>query len=266
MVDMPLITYRTTGVWGPGKGARLTNPEIDFNFYSLALAIVNNAGVPGVGIAHISVVDNQMTIIMEDYSTFGPFTLPTATFRFRGAWQPNTDYLANDLFYSEDFDNEGLYFVNLPHTSTPEPFNPADGNEQGPYASFMVPFQSLFDIGFFYPAHPGYGIGGDEYSLDVEQPMFALLATRDFYLPINLSGSLAKLDIGPAAPLEFRILKDGTDIGTLNFGTSETDGEFTFAADVNFTAGEMLRIYRPAVLDDLAYNLTVTLVGKIGVA
>lgn len=263
MVDMPAITYRTAGDWGPGKGARLTNPEIDNNFYQLALAIVNNAGTPGLGIAHIDVTDNIMTIVMEDYSIQGPFPLPTASFRFRGAWQPNTDYIANDLFTSNDIGNEGLYFVNRAHTSTPIPFNPADGNEQGPYASFLVPYQTLFDIGFFYPAQPGYGIG-DEYTEDVEQPMFGLLATKDFYLPVGLPDSLAKLDVGPAAPLSFKIMLNGVQVGLLEFGTTETDGTFSLAGDTQIVAGDLLQFYRPEVIDDTAYNLYVTIVAKLG--
>jgi hypothetical protein len=68
------IVYRSV------KGANLTANEVDANFQELEdriAAVVSSAPQPN-NIDEIVVTGNQMTIIMEDLTTFGPFTLPTA--------------------------------------------------------------------------------------------------------------------------------------------------------------------------------------------
>jgi len=74
------ITYRTAGPWGAGKGANLTPAEVDANFHDLKQAIDTLATNPAtpVQIANITVSGSQMTVVMSDGSTFGPFTLPRA--------------------------------------------------------------------------------------------------------------------------------------------------------------------------------------------
>jgi hypothetical protein len=255
----PAIIYRTAGSWGAGEGANLQPAELDQNFHELAQAVENIEQLSPIEIAAINVVDNQMTIVLEDYTVFGPFTLPVPSLTVTGPWEPETAYERYELFTADD----GLYMVVQPHTSSVEPFNPNDGNEQGPFVRLLVPYQTMFDIGFFYPAQPGYGIG-DEYTEDIEQPMFSLLASRAFYLPEDLPLSIAKLTSGPSVAMTMRILKNGTDIGTLQFGVGETTGTFTFAADVSFAAGDILDVYRPIEIDDTAYNLRVTLVAHLG--
>jgi hypothetical protein len=263
MVDVPIV-YRNNGPWGAGKGAPLTSEEGDQNLAALVTALNELNLQSPVEIAAINVSDNQMTIVMEDYTVFGPFTLPVASFAMRGAWTPDTLYARNDLFTATVDGVGGLYMANRAFTSPSGAFNPNSGDMQGPFQSLLVPYQTLFDIGFFYPAQPGYGIG-DEYTEDVEQPMFNLLSARAFHFLENAPGSLAKLDVGPASLLELRVLKNDTDIGVISFASGETDGTITLTT-TDFAAGDMLRVYRPEVIDDTAYNLTVTLVGVIGAA
>jgi hypothetical protein len=116
------LTFRTLGPWGPGKGANLTPPEVDGNFYAVAQAIVdlqNNPALPN-SIASITVSGTTMTIHMMDGSTMGPFDLPVLTFRWRGEWQPSTSYAELDVFTVTDV---GIFLVNAPHTSGTE-FDP----------------------------------------------------------------------------------------------------------------------------------------------
>jgi len=74
---MPII-YRTTGAWGPGKGSNLTPSEVDENFYDHELRIADIEASPPEPnqIANIIQTGDTITIVMEDASTFGPFTLP----------------------------------------------------------------------------------------------------------------------------------------------------------------------------------------------
>lgn len=79
---MPLI-YRTAGAWGAGKGSNLTPAEADANFYQLVQDIAAAAAAAGspVGIANIIVSGSQMTVVLDDATELGPFTIPRAPFR-----------------------------------------------------------------------------------------------------------------------------------------------------------------------------------------
>lgn len=106
--------YRTTGAWGPGKGAPLTWAEEDTNFYDkeTRLNAIEAAGV-AVGIDSITVSGDQMTITMTDASIQGPFTLPTVAWTVGGVWEPSTLYQAlTVLTYGGS-----AYLVSLEHTS-----------------------------------------------------------------------------------------------------------------------------------------------------
>ena len=62
----------------------LATAEVDENFYDLDTRVVTleDETLAAVNqIASISVIGSQMTITMEDATTFGPFTLPQAAFR-----------------------------------------------------------------------------------------------------------------------------------------------------------------------------------------
>lgn len=113
MVD---LTYRTLGVWGPGKGANLQASEVDNNFWSLADAINTLINDPpeANGIAGISVSGTQMTIVLMNGDVMGPFTLPVLTFRWRAEWQPTTAYAEMDVFTVTD---AGIFLVQLAHVS-----------------------------------------------------------------------------------------------------------------------------------------------------
>jgi carbohydrate binding protein with CBM5/12 domain len=96
------------------KGSNLTPAEADGNFTYLDGRIVTLEGLPlGVGIDHIEVLGNQMTIFLTDSSTQGPFTLLTAQLNFRGEWQASTAYSTNDII---SFHNS-IYQVLADHTS-----------------------------------------------------------------------------------------------------------------------------------------------------
>ena len=93
------VVYRTSGPWGAASvDADLTANQVDTNFwilYSLILALQDAA--PDT-IAYFTVTGNQMWITMTDHYVFGPFTIPTAVFNFRGEWHPNVAYAVNDIF------------------------------------------------------------------------------------------------------------------------------------------------------------------------
>jgi hypothetical protein len=117
---MVAVNFATTDNtrWGAGTGAGpagvLTPTQADIDLWNLKVAIetLQAAGGP-VGISGFSVSGAELTVTMTDASTRGPFTLPVATLRSRGAWAPLTAYLVNDTFYV----NGAVYTVIFAHTS-----------------------------------------------------------------------------------------------------------------------------------------------------
>lgn len=253
------VVYRTTdlGQWGAGKGSNLTPTEVDNNFWTLVQLIAAIELLEPTQIANITVDGNEMTIHMDDATTFGPFTLPTATFNFlEDGWQPNTNLSANDLFVF----NNRLYLVRQDHLSDVS-FNPDAGNMQGGYYALIMPFPTVISIGFSFPGQPGLGIAGDEYGM---QAMWSFRADRQFYLPEDLTGSVGGLYIQADAEIVLPIMRNDTEIGTITIAAASTDATFTMAQDEQFEINDVLRVLRPETLDATAKDLTVTLQGQLG--
>jgi hypothetical protein len=111
------LTFRDT------KGSNLTAAEVDENFRDLdgRVTTIEENPPPANNIDDITVSGSQMTITMEDASTFGPFTLPTARWRWREDFADATIYVAEDFF--RDPDTGSIYRVLIGHTGA-EPFDP----------------------------------------------------------------------------------------------------------------------------------------------
>jgi hypothetical protein len=254
---MVALKYRTddNAQWGAGLGRDLQPGEIDQNFYDVEQrleAVEQNPVLPNE-IEAISVDGNRMTITMADHTVFGPYVLPQAAFRFTGAFQPNHDYRLYDFLVA----NDGLYLVLHDFTSGEAFVFGADA--QGPFYQFIMPFPSNYDIAFFFPGPPGLGLVDGA-------AMFAFRASArtPFYLPAGLASSSAGLAVAPAAALSCALYQDATQIGTLDFAAGNTAGTFTFDQAVQFNAGNTLRVMRPAVLDDTAFDLSILIAAVKG--
>jgi hypothetical protein len=118
------VTYRTAGAWGAGKGSNLTAAEVDSNFWDHEGRIDTLESTPPApnNIADITVSGSQMTITMDDASTFGPFTLPASLWRWRDDWLTATAYAVNDLV--RDSVSGSVYLVLKGHTSTGSDMDP----------------------------------------------------------------------------------------------------------------------------------------------
>lgn len=130
------IIYRTAGAWGAGKGSNLTPAEVDGNFWDheQRLLALEGASAP-VSISNIIKIGSQLTIFMSDGSTYGPFTLPGASFRDRGTWEPGETYYEFDVF--TDPDTNLRYLVNQDHDAASS-FDPAEENSDG-LLVFLLP-------------------------------------------------------------------------------------------------------------------------------
>lgn len=241
--------------WGAGKSANLNPVEVDENFWDLLQrlqAVEENPAQP-LQIGNIAVSGNRMTITLSDgVTSFGPFTLPQAAFRFTGSYQASHDYSAFDFLTA----NDGLYLVLIEHTSDAD-FDPdAQVAGQALY-QFILPFPNLYDIGFFFPGTPGAGIAGGA-------AMFTLIANRKFYLPQGLAGSAACLETAATSALTFSIRKNATEIGTMSVAAGATAATFTFGSAVQFDGGDRLRVLRPSSLDATASDFSINFAARQG--
>jgi len=258
------IVYRTDDItrWGAGIGFDLPAEYIDNNFWLLdqrVADIENNPRLPlEIGAFTIDPITGRMTITLSDgYTSFGPFTIPVAAFRFTGEFQALFPYRTNDLVTN----NENLYLVLHPFTSGATFEFGADID--GPFYALIMPSPRLFDIGFFYPGRPGYGVEIDEFTY-APNAMFSYRSVRDFYLPALLDGSLCGLRTAPAEDMVFIMFKNETFIGTIDFTAGLVDGVFTLAASVQFEAGDVFRVLRDSFIDLDARDLTLTVKATLG--
>lgn len=236
-----------------GKGSALTVDEFDDNFYELYTRILALETSPptAVGISNITVTGSQLLISMTDgVTSYGPFTLPIASFRFRGDYVPATAYAALDIV---SVPNQGLFLINIAHTGE-NPFDPnaVDGGAHPLYSLLFGEGIEIYDVGFFYPGKPGQGI-------DSAGWMFAHKFVRPVTAPASLADSKASLRVASAATLSFPIYKNGgSSIGSVDFATGVTEGTFTFATDTDFATDDLIQIGPAVTLDTNAKDLMVS--------
>jgi hypothetical protein len=260
---MPLI-YRNNGAWGSGKGARLTSVEADENVYNLDGRLQELELNPplGIGIDHFSVSGNALTVHLSDGSAHGPFTLPSAQWRWAGEWQPLSQYYALDLIGFAG----SIYLVRHPHASAAVFAPDAEDVEGFRYVSLIAPADQPYDVGMYHPATiPGDG-----------SVLLQHVATRPFVLPLGFAESTAYL-LAPVSTdnIALSICKNADVIGTIEFNIDEglipdeggqlgTFVGVTPAAQVQFLRTDRLSITAPDLSDATAEGLSVTFAGRAG--
>ncbi len=138
-----MITYRTAGDWGAGKGGNLTAAEVDESFWWCYQQIIALGDGPAPAeIDDITVSGNQLTITLTDLRSFGPFTIPRAAFLWRSEWVASTAYDVNDVVTVA---GDGLYLVLVSHTS-PSTFDAAHEVSAEPAYQLMFEFPELSEV------------------------------------------------------------------------------------------------------------------------
>jgi hypothetical protein len=130
--------FKNTDVrWGAGEG-RLPSLSVDENFYDLdqRTQALETSPPTAISVDHIThdAVNNTITIVLTDSSSFGPFTLPAARFTVV-PWTPLTVFPVNT------FVTEGgvTYLVEYPHTSAAT-FDPGANDGLGHNYYHLLPF------------------------------------------------------------------------------------------------------------------------------
>lgn len=250
------LKYRTDGPWGTGQAADLPAADIDSNFWQLLERVGALEATPpeAVGIEDFTVVGNQMTVLMTDGSTRGPFALPVAQLGFAGEWRPNTTYLVPNLFT----ENGSLYIVQFNHTSAAV-FDPGanDGAGHDYYGLVLAAPIQPYDVALFYaPEIPG------DASILLQHT-----ACRTFTIPGAFGDSVAALRVACTANMTLPITREGIQVGTVEFqvgvGLEPGGGQIgTFTAvlpdPIVVVRQDELAVLAPAIVDVTAAGLTVT--------
>lgn len=256
------IIFRTDGAWGAGKGSNLLPAEVDENFWDIVQRLDAIEGSPpeAVSIASFEQVGTQLTITMTDSSSHGPFTLPSARFRFTGQYMPETLYFVNDIFSK----NGALYGVLVQHISEIA-FDPERFDDAGfTYLLMLERPTQPYDVGLFYADHiPGDG-----------RVLLQHIVARQFFIASEYVKSIAYLTNITTNVIELPIYRNDEFIGSIVFDPSEgaisgEDGQLgTFvpnspAETLTFNRGDRLRVFAPEDgADPTALGLAVTFVGE----
>lgn len=251
-----MITYRTSGPWGPGKGSNLVEAEIDQNFYEQDQRIetVETNPPQPVSIDHFVVEGTLMTIVLTDGSEHGPFVLPIGQWRFTGPWQPITQYFVGDLCTNAG----NLYFIRVQHISE-DTFDPGLFSPEGNVYELILPAPiAPYDIAMFYR---------DRIIAGTDVIALHLLA-RDVSLPADFDGSVASLNVAPTtSAITLPIFHNDTQIGTVFFDLGEVRGVFEGAPPspppdpITLLRDDTIGVRFPPEVDATAAGLAVTITG-----
>lgn len=258
-----MIIYRTTGPWGAGKGADLSAPEADGNFYDLdqrVKALAENVPQP-VSVHHTEMVGTTFTVHLTNGQVDGPFDIPFAQLTSRGSWGPGVEY--NRL----DYVSQGgvTYIVNKAHQSPPifDPEYSVDGEYA--YGVAIPAADPVYDVGFFVRGL----IGGSSV------PLFRWVATRPVAFKASITESRAIVGtafvdavVPPAAlALVFRPADGGSEVefGSITFNQADPTGFVEIHTTQVFNPDDVLEVRAPPIADSIAADLSVTLVASVSV-
>lgn len=214
------VIYRTAGAWGSGKGSNLTPAEVDGNFYDHEGRIAAIEGSPPtpVEIASIDVnEDGELTVTMDDDTTYGPFQIPVTAFTWRGDWAASAYYNLYDVVYAINY---GVYIVMKEHTS------PSVFDENHAVSGVKVYNQMMTDVDF--PVN-------EVVETDVATSRDLTLADRGTYIRFTDNSTGPTLvDLPPDSVVAW---PEGTRITLGQWGAANVELTFDSTVTVNAKSG-----------------------------
>lgn len=248
------ITFRTDGAWGLGKGSNLTPAEVDNNFYSLHWSIEQlEAAGDGGGITAINVTGAEISVTVDDGDTsriFGPFSLPSATVRWREEYVPVFPYLATDLLVEDNT----LYIVTQDHTSATD-MDPTEEGSEGPLYHRVRGGAEFYDIA-------GYVPGSAWAFIYTPTVLLRLVATRSYTIPAGDTDDPAGhafMRVAPLLDTVCPLARNGVIFGYIEVLAGQTVGSVTIDTPPVFVAGDRFEVLAP-----LGHAVTETETGTEG--
>lgn len=254
-MTLPLFVTTDGTKWGAGTGTPLPAADVDNNFWGVhaRLAALETTPPEAVGIDSISVDAGLMTITLTNGSIFGPYVLPTASFRFVNGWTNDLVLKANDFVA---VDKWGIFLL-LQDTTTPaapEVFNPniLQGGLPVYKQIWGEPPVSEYPFALNYSGL----IPGSNASL-FTVPLAAAMRFLE-----DLPGAIFYLSAAPTAELVLTLYKNATVIGTVTFAADANFGVISFITDIDFAVNDVFSVIGPATEDATAANLGAWITAK----
>jgi hypothetical protein len=277
------IIYRTPGVWGGGQGSNLTAAQVDENFFDLFSAITalqDHSLTSENQIDYFATAGNQLYVHMMNHEVFGPYTLPTAQWNFRGPWTALTTYNFMDVFTA----NGAVYLVIFPPTGTPYTSastfsaNANDGSGHNYYGLLLAQPEDELPTGgtvgqvlAMATGSPyntewssltrvfGLFVAGTPLS---DELLLQYIIPEEMTFPSGLTGSEAYCGTEPTTDQVFNLYQNGVAIGSITFSPSPSTN-FTLTAAVTFNPGDKLTLVAPSSVDPHMANISITLVATL---
>lgn len=284
MVDQ--ISFRTDDAlrWGPGIGRDLLAHEIDVNFWVCLSRLValedHQAGAAGID--YITVNGNQMVVHLTNHVALGPFTLPMATWNFRGDWEADQTYAVNDVVLARDrVGRNAAFVVTFPIANSGSVFDEGqnDGNGHDWWAEIIAAPSELPNTGpagsvlmmsqLDSPSSIAWVSLTRNFALYLETPpnpleeVFRYIFTEVTTFPANLPQSHAHAGTQCTVEQDFQVYQNGANVGTIEFLPSPYYGTFIWPHDVTFEPGDVMTIVAPSVPDPHMTHIAWTLVGVL---
>lgn len=93
--------------------------------------------------------------------------------------------------------------------------------------------------------------------------IFRFSCTRNFKLPVGLTGSTAEGQVVPTGSPSYVIKKNGSSIGSIDFTAAQVSAAFTFSSETSFVQGDVIEIVTPGTADATHDELSWTLAGQL---
>lgn len=276
MVDQ--VTFRTTDNtrWGPGQDSDLSASEIDINFWVLLTAIqaLQAQSNDHAGIDHFVIAGQNLFVHLTNHFVLGPYTLPMAQWNFTYAWGPRKVYQAFDVFT----EGKAVYLVLVAHISNslftagasdglghnyyglllaaPTPELPQTGTK----GAFLQWQNSPADVRWFQPSRniAIFLEGAPDASSFVAEYEFTEITN----FPAGLTLSQFSVGTRPTGSQEYDLYQDGGPVGSITFHPSGP-ATIVFNHAIQFTAGEILTVLSPSVVDPHMTRVRFNFVGYL---
>jgi hypothetical protein len=227
-----------------------------------------------------------MTIVMEDSSVFGPFTLPIAMLHWRGDWVADEDYNELDLVFVA---GSGTYLVLRDHTSDPYEFDPNEvDSESNPLYFLLFPVPdfnpssfNLQDIGNVLASAPTDGMILEysaantvwaavvhqhiidfyrEGTIPPSQVIWRWVSIDSFYLNNAVAQITGYVPTPPSNTVNCQLRLNGSQIGTLSFDAFNNLATASLTSPQQIAPFDVLDVFAPAnATSDALADLSVTL-------
>lgn len=94
------------------------------------------------------------------------------------------------------------------------------------------------------------------------EQIFRILAARPFTIPVDVPGSSAVARVAANTGQVISIRKNGTQVGTIEWSASETEGVFTVSGDVVFNEGDLLSFDISGAPDTALRDISISIAAR----